>query len=343
MNNLLVNVAKIRDNILRIKDEVGAKFCAVVKAGCYGVGLQLCKYVADIVECFAVATIDEAKQLRQWVDKQILVLSPPTMSHIAPLNPENTEGVAFAVDDLDTLKAMAESGKNYSVHLVANTGMNRYGASFDEFLEMLEYAKAHQNIKVEGAFSHFLKGDKATQMRQYANFVPCIKAVKEAYPDAICHIANSGGQNYPIDMVRVGIGLYDPPGQNITTLQSSIAKIRTVPAGQTIGYGCRCKVQKPTTIAVVPMGYADGIMRKFSGANVLIEGTLCPIVGSVCMDCFFVDITDCPTAHVGSVVTIWGTDGVNSIEIGSLAKKCSTINYELLTHVGNRVKREYLE
>lgn len=343
MNKLIVDVAKIRDNLIKIKDAIGAKICAVAKAQCYGLGVKLCKYISDLVDYFAVATIPEAEQLHKEVDSKILVLTPPAMSDIAPLTSEKMDCFVFAVDDIGTLKQLANSGRVCHVHLVANTGMNRHGAECQEFEEMVKFSATCDNIKVEGAFSHFLKGDARTKMRQYAAFAPCVKIVKEYYPEAICHIANSSGQDYPLDMVRMGIGLYDPAHQNVTTLTSTIAKIRLVSVGQTVGYGCRYKVKQDTRIAVVPMGYADGLMRKFSGANVLIEGQLCPIVGSVCMDCCFIDVTNCDAAKPGSRVTIWGTDGVNNIEVGTLAKKCCTINYELLTHVGSRVEREYLQ
>ena len=341
MNSLVVDVAKIRAYLKKVRHITGAKVCAVAKANCYGVGIQLCPHISDLVDYFAVATMQEAIELRRLVANKILVLSPPVISDIGLLTPENMAGIEFAVDSLATLKKLAKTGKNYNLHLVANTGMNRYGATRQEFESMVHYAKRHSNLYVAGAFSHFLKGDARTKMRQYAAFTPCVKLVKQNFPDAICHISNSNGTDYPLDMVRIGIGLYDPAGAGVTTLASSVVKINSVPAGQSVGYGSRFKPKNAAKIAVVPMGYADGIMRKFSGANVMVEGTLCPIVGSVCMDCFFVDVTNCPRAKVGSKVIIWGQAGKQHLDICNLAKKCGTINYELLTHIGSRVNRKY--
>ncbi len=344
VNKLIVDVAAIKANICKSRELTGAKICAVVKANCYGIGLELCKHIAFLVDYFAVATIAEALELRGIVDTKILVLSPPIMSDIALLNAHNSCDLEIAVDNLHTLKSIVKRGQKLGVQLVANTGMNRYGADKNEFLKMLQYANRHRDVVVvKGVFSHFLKDDKATKKWQVANFMPLVKLAKQFFPNAICHISNSGGQDYAMDMVRIGIGLYDPQGASITTLKSIIARIRYVNAGNFVGYNKAFVADKPTKVGVVPLGYADGIMRKFKGATVLVCGQLCKIIGNVCMDCFFVDLSNCKKAKVGADVVIWGKNGKNAKDVCNFAKHCGTINYELLTRLGSRIIRQYID
>jgi alanine racemase len=341
---LVIDVDKIKEKLSNIRRVTGAKICAVVKANAYGVGTELCTHIAEVVDYFAVATIAEAQQLARLQagkkQKPILVLSPSPARDILALKTAELKEIEFAVDSLQGLRQLIDIKRHIKVHLAINTGMNRYGADASECKKMLKLAK-NSSVEVVGLFSHFFDQNKTNMQRQYEAFEQAMSFAKKKNPQIICHISNSGGTLYPADMVRIGIGMYCLDDPEALGLYATISKIRTLHKGETLGYNAHFVAQKTTRIAIVPLGYADGIRRKLSGASVLVGGVPCKIVGDICMDCFFIDISGV-SAKVGTTVTIFGKYKKSAINICTLAERCDTISYEILTGLGSRIKRKYI-
>lgn len=338
---LIVNVNKIRENILNIKARINSSlFCAVVKANCYGFGIDLCKHIEDIVDYFAVATLAEARELAKIINKRILVLTPPSICEIKGYKdiPVNIE---FAVDSKQTLEWLVSRKHEYRIHIAVNTGMNRHGINYTDYIEMLDVVKGCKGISLVGVFSHLYSVIKEDINKQYNRFLPFIDAAKKMNKDIICHLSNSSGLIHCLDMVRVGIGMYNVEDTDCFRLESRILNIRTIDKGEVIGYNAHFVAKSKMRVAVVPVGYADGIMRAMGGGNVIINGKLCTIVGDICMDCFMVDVSNCGAAKVGDRVVIIGSTNKQSINICQIATKCDTICYELLSRIGSRIQRVY--
>jgi alanine racemase len=254
----------------------------------------------------------------------------------------------------DALKRNAVN--NFPVHLKLDTGMKRLG--FDtpaEMIKVAEYIRKHDTMYILSVFSHLSvsddrDNDKFTQI-QFQKFTGYCNIFTTLFDYKILrHILNSSGiERFPdmeLDMVRLGIGLYgvSPLFQdelrNVATLKTTISQIRTVDPGETIGYGRKATAGKLLTIAVLPIGYADGLNRRLSNGvgKVLIGECKVPVIGTICMDMCMVDITGV-AAREGDKVIIFG-DGLPVTEV---AANLGTIPYEILTSVGQRVKRVYFK
>lgn len=333
---LEVDIDQVRANIKRIKAKTKSKFCAVVKANAYGVGTNLCKHIDDLVDYYAVACVSEANELALLTKKQILVLSPPTMQDIRKIKGNN---ICVAVDNLTVIKEIAKGKLQVGVHIAVNTGMNRFGVSYKTFCQILKTIKCANNIKLLGVFSHFYADGKHSKLQSnlFHKFVFCAKKFSS---NVICHIANTSNTAFAFDMVRVGIGLYGK-NQESLRLVSNIREVRTIKKGDVVGYNALFVAPTTMKIAVVPLGYADGILRKMTNFHVLIGGKYCKIVGSVCMDCFMVDITH-TKANPQDIVTIFGENDGKQINVCQIASWCDTINYEILSRLGSRIQRKYI-
>lgn len=338
---LIINVKQIKQNIKDIKHQTqGALFCAVVKANCYGLGIKLCKYIEEDIDYWAVCNLTEAKQLSSISRKRILVLSPIDKYDYKRilLLPSNIE---YTVDSIQVLDYLINHNIKCNIHIAVNTGMNRYGTDYKPFIKMVDKLKAQNIVTLVGIYSHFYKNTKETMNQQYLKFLPFVNMAKQYKGDIICHISNSHGVSYPLDMVRVGIGLYNLQANKSIKLISYVKNIRTIHKGDIVSYEAKFIANKPTKVAVIPLGYADGIMRKLGGGYVFINNNKCKIIGNICMDCFMVDVTNCKNIKVGDKVLILGKLHKGCINICQVAQKCGTINYELLCRLGNRIKRVY--
>jgi alanine racemase len=245
---------------------------------------------------------------------------------------------------------------NFPVHLKIDTGMKRLGFNEPEEIRgVAEYIKKHETMYIRSVFSHLAvsedsRNDQFT-IQQFNTFIEYCDLITNLFSYKILrHILNSAGiERFPdmkLDMVRLGIGLYGiSPGyqqelHNVATLKTTISQIRSVKAGETIGYGRQGIAGRPLTIAVLPIGYADGLSRRLSNGvgYVLIAGVKAPIIGTVCMDMCMVDITGIE-AHEGDKAIIFGED----LPVSEVAAVLGTISYEILTSVGQRVKRVYFK
>ena len=336
------------------------KLLATVKANAYGHGaLTVAKLLEGKADYFALAAMDEAVQLRYaGIRAPLLVLGP-----VLPADYERAAkyDVALTVSSLTEAKAISALNKKVTVHFALDTGMSRIGFPCTETAaEEIREAASLPGIYAEGLFSHFALADskdKSYVNLQTENFRRMQKWIGVKFP--ICHLYNSAAivdLEPEFDMAREGIILYGLlPSDEVDlsriggvkpamALRSHVSLVKTVPAGVPISYGCTYVTEKDSVIATVMAGYADGVPRLLSGCGeVIIRGVKAPIVGRVCMDQFMVDVSHIPGACAGDVVTIFGTDGSETITADEVAAKAQTIGYELICGIAPRVPRVYLK
>ena len=336
------------------------KLLVTVKANAYGHGaVTVAKFLEGKADYFALAAMDEAVQLRKaGIRTPLLVLGP-----VLPADYERAAcyNVSLSVSTLEEAKAISAVGKNITVHFALDTGMSRIGfPCTEEAAKQIAEAAKLPNLIPEGLFSHFALADskdKSYVNFQNDNFRRMQKQIGLTFP--ICHMYNSAAivdLEPEFDMAREGIILYGllPSDEvelsriggikPVMSLRSHVSLVKTLPAGTPVSYGCTYVTEKETVIATVMAGYADGIPRLLSGCGeVIIRGVKAPILGRVCMDQFMVDVTHIPSVCVGDVVTIFGTDGSETITADEVAEKAQTIGYELICGIAPRVPRVYLK
>ena len=360
---LRVNLDALRHNVdvHRSALSPGTSVAVMVKANAYGAGLVETARALERagVEYLAVAYADEGLLLRQaGVRCPVMVL--------------NTEPIAFGhflqwqlepvVYSFTVLEALADFLHHHhasmQVHLEFNTGMNRLGFEPAEAGRVGQYLLGRPGIRVVTAFAHLAASGAAAhdafttlQMQRFLDAHSELESTL-AYPVSK-HLLNSGGvarfPQYDMDMVRLGIGVYgadetgvlQPGLQTVMALQARVSQVRTLEAGETIGYSRAGQLAAGAKVATLGIGYADGVPRALSRGRhqVLINGQRAPIVGNVCMDMCMVDVSEVEGAEAGSVATIFG----EAPPVEEVAKKLRTIPYEVFTAVGQRVRRVYTE
>ena len=344
----------------------GCQMLGVCKANAYGHGavrvaqrLQRagCQWVA--VNCY-----DEAEELRAaGVTMNILLLGPQSANIAVDLA---TLGVTQAVGSIEYARELnrflAGTGLRLDAHMKLETGMGRTGFDVhdDSHLDEMIEALSLPHLNFTGVFTHFAvsdeNGDPYTQL-QFSRFTHAIERMEQAtgHHFAIRHCANSGAViNYPemhLDMVRPGIITYgNAPSEELEgaislrpmmSLHSMIAQVRTVPAGTDISYGRLYRTARDTRVAVLPIGYADGLSRLLTGkASFYLQGKLVPVIGRICMDMCMLDVSEVPDAKPGDIVTIFGYDDDGTlVPCERLAAAQGTINYELLCQISKRIPR----
>ncbi len=350
---------KLRHNLRflsKIADDCGV--IAVVKANAYGlgsVGVSRAIENEGKLSAFAVATIDEALELRNaGIRKPIIVLLP-----ILPdrLNEAIENRITPTVHSVENLMEISEfssnAGKIAEVHLKIDTGMNRWGIRTDELDRFIGLYKKINNVTIVGVYSHIF--DKNGASFQIDRFDKAVEKLREnGINPQMVHILSSSStmekfrSKYGTD-IRVGLALYgvdpfDLPSElePAFEISSQILLIKNVKQGETVGYNGRWSAPSDTTVAIVPVGYEDGIMRSLSNkASVIINRHLAFIVGVVSMDAIAVNINGID-AKPYDRVTIIGKDGDKSVSVWELAKLAGTIPYEIMTGMGNRLERIYI-
>ena len=334
---------------------------AMVKASGYGAGsYELAKTLQSRGASYlAVAVLDEGIDLRKaGITMPIMVLNPKVLNYRL-LFANRLEPEIFSFDILDEI--IAAAGKygvrDYPVHIKLDTGMHRLGFDADDLDRVIETVASQSNIRISSVFSHLATADCPDMddytEEQIARFDRWSEKFIKAFPYPVKrHILNTAGiiryPQYQYDMVRLGIGLYGTPVLNdgseaalkpVSTLRTLIIALKERQATDTIGYGRRGHLSRPSLIATIPIGYADGINRHMGCGRVsfLVNGVKCPTVGNICMDICMIAVTEVPDVKVGDAVEIFG----ESNPIGPLAAALDTIPYELLTAVSPRVRRVY--
>jgi alanine racemase len=310
-----------------------------------------------------VSRTEEGIELRRaGIDAPILLLSytlPGESDAIVhwDLTPTvNSESQAKALADAATAQSKA-----LRIHVKLDTGMSRYGLLPDEALDFVHFLRELPGLVLEGLYTHFAVADlpdKAFTRRQFATFREVIKRLEASgFSFPLRHVSNSaatiGLPEMALDMVRCGIALYGlrpsaevEPGVALRpalTLKSRVARVRILPAGASISYGRTYVTERPTRVALIPVGYGDGYHRILSNRGaVLIRGKRAPILGRVCMDQFVVNVSDIPGIRLHDEVVLIGRQGEGHIPAEEVARWAETINYEVTTSLTPRVTRIYL-
>ncbi|NLO47009.1 MAG: alanine racemase [Clostridiales bacterium] len=339
-------------------------FMGVMKSNAYGHGaIHVAKRLEDAgADYFGVAFLDEALELRQnGITKPILVLGYTHPQFIGEVIENNlTQAVFDAQTAAAYSKAAGLTGKRLKCHLKADSGMMRFGFWGENRFDDMLSALCDKHFYVEGIFTHFAVADDcgdAFTRRQFDDFTGLCDQLEKASGTKlkIKHCANSGGMiNYPwayLDMVRSGLALYGHyPGADTAGIDllpamrfyARICQIKEVQPGATVSYGRTWQAEAPGRIAVLSVGYADGLTRLLSNrACVMIRGKRAPVIGRICMDLTMVDITNIPEAEQNDLALIFGKDDFGSILVEEQAILAETVPYELLCAISARVPRIY--
>jgi len=337
--------------------KTGTKMMVMVKAAGYGSGAaELAKLLEfHQVDYLGVAYADEGIELRQaGVQLPILVLNPEPSGFDA-LARYRLEPEVYSLALLDELAHFTGKTREMAVQLKLDTGMHRLGFTPVDLGGLIGRLQAQPNVRVRSVFSHLAAADNpahdAFTRRQAELFSIMYKRISAGLGyRPLRHLVNTGGMvrfpEYQFDMVRLGIGLYgiDSCGlqdqlQVVNTLKATISQIKEIPAGETVGYNRNGPIVRPSRIATISVGYADGLLRLAGNGRyrVLVHGSLAPTVGNVCMDMTMVDVTDIPKAGEGDEVIVFG----EQLPVQVLADCLQTIPYEVFTNIADRVKRVY--
>ena len=367
-----VNLNNIKDNLRFIRTLIpkSTKIMAVVKANGYGHGMIKAAQAAIKAgtERLGVVSVEEALELiNNNIKTPIHLLSEPPISSVKVLvkNSTNNSLIISAVYTKDFVRALSKeaSGKNRKclVHLKVDTGMHRVGISIEKAVDLVKYISSLPNIEIEGLFTHFACADdpeNSYTLLQFERFLKLKKILeKNNIKFKIYHCANSAATlNFPqthMDMIRIGIAMYglrsskktfSPKLKPVLSLKARISYLKTVKKGEGISYGLTFITQKRSSIATVPIGYADGYSRQLSNKGVvLVKGKRVPVVGNVTMDQIMIDVTGIDEVKIGDEVVIVGNQENEIIEVNELSKSLNTIDYEIVCSIKKRVPRIYKE
>ena len=343
-----------------------SKFLGVVKANAYGHGaVPVAKKLETLgADYLAVACLNEALELREaGITMPIMILGATPVEFAGTVV---EHGITQAVFTLELAKALSAAavrrGTVARIHVKVDTGMSRLGLMCHDpaaCADGVEAICALPGLEAEGIFTHFANadGDEAYTMLQFTRFLDLLQHLEDKFGRkfAIRHCAASAAVlNYPcthLDMVRPGIALYghypdpsceglDGPGLlPVMTLKSRVAAVQNIPAGVPVSYGCTASFAEGGRVAVLPIGYADGMHRLLSNAgSVYLAGARCPVMGRVCMDMTMVALEEDTCVRPGDVAEIFGAN----LPVEVHAELASTVQYELLCAVSPRVPRVYL-
>lgn len=361
-----INLDALSGNLAAVRELAGQgrKVCAVIKANAYGMGAEkLAHHLEEQgCDCFGVATLKEAAELRRsGIKRPIILLGALYGRHsiweAMLLDLEISIHHLAGLADVEHLDAAER--KRLKLHLKVNTGMGRLGLQPDEVGTICEKAR-ELGITFKGVFTTFSSSDRKDnplnqqQLTRFQNIIAEMMA--HDFDPELKHIANSGAVlNLPEalqTMVRPGLLLHglppypapSPEGfRPISSLQSEIIQISDHPSGTSIGYSAAFVTKRPTRAAIIPIGYADGLNRLLSNrGTVLIHGKRVPIIGKISMDLTILDITDVEGVNLGDPVTIIGRDGDEEITAWEMAETIGSIPWEIFCWIGPRVPRIYV-
>ncbi len=363
-----VDLGALARNLEQVRRRLDAicQIIAVVKADAYGHGaVRVVRTLESLgISRFGVATLDEGIALREaGVRSHILLMGALFPEQFSDVIAHDLTPVLFESSLSDEFaKHLAGRSTPYPVHLKIETGMGRLGLDPEEAAALLQSPVFRGSLKAEGLMTHLADSDNAdpsytvTQLERFRAVIRYAQAEKLSPP--LIHVANSGAiLGHPearFTAVRPGIMLYGyhtathlnpaPQLHPVMSLTTRVVQVRKLKAGESTSYGRTYVVRRPSRIAVLPLGYADGYSRLLSNkAEVLINGKRAPVVGRVCMDMSMVDVTDVPGVSAGNEVTVIGRQESQQITASDLAAWQGTIAYEVLCKIGNRVTRIYKE
>ncbi|MBQ2614361.1 MAG: alanine racemase [Clostridia bacterium] len=371
-----IDLDAIENNIRWIRRFVreGTKILGVVKADGYGHGyLQVAKVLLkNGADCLGVACIDEAMQLRRsGFSCPILILGYTDLVNAADLVKEDITAACYSYELASELsRAAVKQGKRAKIHIKIDTGMGRIGLRYNEdagvnqeTVDTILKMAVLPNLDIEGIFTHFSvadENDDAYTEMQFGRFQNICNRLREnGLNIPIKHCCNSAAMvRFPkmhMDMVRPGIVLYGLKPSSFVDcgrihlkpamqLKTRVSNVKEVEEGVSVSYGRKFSTTQKTKLITIPVGYADGYSRILSGkAQTIVNGTLCNLVGNICMDQCMIDATAVNTIHIGDEVILFGKSDDIELPVESLAEKMGTINYEILCVIGKRIPRIYLK
>lgn len=361
-----IDLAALRANVGVCQGLAGAdcKLMAIVKADAYGHGLgEVVAALSDTVSWFGVANFREALRARAAAgrrDIKVLILSPATPEEIEPIVANDFSGSVSLLSEITAYgSAAARLGKVAKLHAVADTGMGRMGCPPGEFAELMKAIRENPHCFLEGLNTHFPSADEDDEftLTQIAEFSKLLDSIDPG--DALIHLCNSAGlirfsaKTTFASLARPGLALYGisplPEAREqlrpVMSLKTKVTLVRKIAPGTSISYGRTYRADREMTVATLGVGYGDGYPRHLtgSGAEVLIAGQRCPLLGRVTMDQIVVDVSAIAREIIaGEEVVLIGHQGDSEITANELAQKAGTIPWEILTGITNRVERVYI-
>ncbi|HXV21463.1 MAG TPA: alanine racemase [Desulfuromonadales bacterium] len=361
-----IDLEALRHNLQQARRQAGPdrKVLAVVKADAYGHGAARVAPALQAAgaDCFGVAMVEEGVELRRaGIVRPILVLGGLYSGQEAEVSHHALIPCLFDLEAARRLNAFAlAAGRILPYHLKLDTGMGRIGFRPEELPAVLGKLAALKGLVLEGVITHLALADEPDHPftdEQLRLFRVCMGQVRAAgFAPVYTHLANSAAlfsREIPgCNLVRPGIVLYGGlPSEcfagrldlkPVMSFRTSVAQLKMVPAGTGISYGHRFRASRPTTLATIPVGYADGYSRHLScQGEVLVRGQRATVAGTVCMDWTLIDVSHIPDVAVGDQVTLLGRDNGNLISADEWAAKVGSISYEVFCQVSKRVPRIY--
>ena len=366
-----INLSNLDYNIKQIKQKIGDReMIGVIKADAYGHGSVKVAEVLRENGCktFAIATLQEAVTLREaGATEEIIMLGlTPDMYAYTIVNYDITPVVCSSENAAAFAAEAKKAGKTVNALIAVDTGMGRIGYLADDLDYAIEDVKkiaALENFHIKGMFSHMATADaydktfSHQQEAKYNKFYDALTAAGIEIPFRT--LANSASimelPTVHFDACRPGIILYgcypsDEVDVNqlsikpVMSIKANIVHLKDVPVGFSCGYGRKFIAERPSKIATIALGYADGYPRPYSAkAKVIVNGVIAPIAGNICMDQCMIDVTDVPDVKVGDEVIIMGSDGKNTILADDIANATGTINYEITCAFGQRLPKVYVK
>lgn len=362
--HVTIDLDKIAANFRAIREKAGVPVMAVVKADAYGHGaIQIARQLESECAFFGVSSMLEALELRKaGLKTPILILGQTPVSAFAEAIPQGIRPAIFRLEDAKALSQQALAlGVTAPFHFAVDTGMSRIGFQVtEEDADLCAQIAKLPGLCPEGLFSHFATADcrdlspSEAQAELFDTF--CRMLSDRGVPIALRHLNNSAGiMNFTrhYEMVRAGIVIYGMyPSHEVCpdlldispalSWSSRVTQVKLLEPGRQISYGGTYTTTKPTMVATVPVGYADGYRRSLSNRfYVLIRGRRAPILGRICMDQMMVDVTDIPGVAINDRVTLIGTDGEQTITMEQIAQCADSFNYEFVCGISRRVPRFY--
>lgn len=354
----------LKSNIALLRSHLGrqTRVMGVVKADCYGHGVPLCvgPMIDSGIDFFGVATLNEANDLRTLgYDGRITLLTSPFENERNDIVKLDVEIFVSSQTTSDWLGETARAnGRTVRAHVYVDTGMTRNGVWPEDAVDLANHITAHDGLELQGYASHFATSeeeDTSFATLQLERFNAGLASLRGAgYDPEDVHIANTGGilrlPGSHHTLVRPGIGLYgyhpdrlsqqESGLQPVMRLRTVLTSIRSVPAGTPVSYGRRFTTGRETRIGTLPIGYGDGLIRSMGGRfEVLIEGRVFPVVGTICMDEVMVDLGPEGEERVGDEVVVIGSSGAQKIDAWDVAGRIGSIPYEITTAIAPRVPR----
>jgi alanine racemase len=356
-----IDLGAVLRNLGRVRQAMGPGVAVfgVVKADAYGHGaVPVARALEAHCDALAVSLVEEGLELRAaGIRSPILVLGAYYNRHQDEVVAERLTPVVYDREQLERFAAAGKRlGRPVDVHLKVDTGMSRLGVTATELEPTLARVAELPQLRLVGLCTHFASADvqevDATESA-LARFRSALEqAGRQGFAGLTRHAANSAAAvRFPearFDAVRPGLALYGAMPSPVVrlaglegalALRTRIMAVREIPAGTAVSYGGTWRAARPTRVATLPIGYADGYPRHVRGAEVLVDGRRVPIIGAVCMDMLMIDVTDLPEAALDGTVTLIGRDGGEEITVDDLARWAGTISYEILCGISKRVPR----